>query len=109
MLKKVQELPIGKKKMILWMIVSIVSVFLVVIQYNFIVKRIEEIDFSSSPVNDLGNEFRPGVTGITEEIRGLEESLRDVTEEMDKVLKEEQEEKSVELEDDIEIEYEEEQ
>ncbi len=68
-----------------------VSVVLGIVQYNFIMKRIKEVDFGFSPVTELGNELRFGITEIAGEIKGLEDSLREVTEEAEKIITEEQE------------------
>ncbi len=71
MIKDLQNLPEDKKKIILWAIVVIVAIVIIFVQLYSVKEKIENIDFSSSPVVDVGNAMRSGIIGISERLNEL--------------------------------------
>lgn len=78
MIDKLKKLPIRTRKIIFWVTVVTVSVTFGLIQFNFIVKEVNKVDFSSSPVIGIGEGFRSGTESIRGDFDAIEQSLEDL-------------------------------
>ncbi len=78
MIDKLKKLPLKTRKIIFWATVVTVSVAFGLMQFNFITKEINKVDFSSSPVIGMGEGFRSGTESVRNEFDGVEQSLEDL-------------------------------